>query len=242
MIEIIPAIDIIEGRCVRLSKGDYGQKKVYDSSPLDMALQYADCGVKRIHLVDLDGAKVSHPVNLKTLEAIASKVGLEIEWGGGLSSDEALRSSFSAGATCGIIGSVAVKEPELMHGWLKGFGPERIILGADVRGKMIAVKGWQEDSEVSVDDLISSFIPDSLSQVICTDISRDGMLQGPSFELYASLAESYPGLIFTVSGGISSFADIERLEEMGQKRVIVGKAIYEGRITLKQIEQWSRNA
>ena len=242
MIEIIPAIDIIEGRCVRLSKGDYLQKKVYDASPLDMAMQYADCGVRRIHLVDLDGAKASRPVNLKTLETIASKVGQELEWGGGLSSDEALRSCFDAGAGCGIIGSVAVKQAELMHGWLRRFGPEKIILGADVRGRKVAVKGWQEDSEVSIDNLISSFLPDSLSQVICTDISRDGMLQGPSFGLYSELADSFPSVTFTVSGGISSFRDIEKLEEMGQKKVIVGKAVYEGRITLKQIEQWSRNA
>lgn len=242
MIEIIPAIDIIEGRCVRLSKGDYLQKKVYDASPLDMAMQYADCGVRRIHLVDLDGAKASRPVNLKTLETIASKVGQELEWGGGLSSDEALRSCFDAGAGCGIIGSVAVKQAELMHGWLRRFGPEKIILGADVRGRKVAVKGWQEDSEVSIDNLISSFLPDSLSQVICTDISRDGMLQGPSFGLYSELADSFPSVTFTVSGGISSLRDIEKLEEMGQKKVIVGKAVYEGRITLKQIEQWSRNA
>lgn len=242
MIEIIPAIDIMEGRCVRLAKGDYSRKKVYDSSPLEMALRYADCGVKRIHVVDLDGAKSSRPINLKTLETLASKVDLEIEWGGGLSSDEALHSAFDAGATCAVIGSVAVKEPEMMHRWLKTFSPERIILGADVRGRKVAVKGWQEDSEVTIDTLISSFLQDSLSQVICTDISRDGMLQGPSFDLYTSLAESYPGITFTVSGGISSFSDIERLEEMGHKRVIVGKAVYEGRITLKQIEKWSLNA
>lgn len=242
MIEIIPAIDIIDGRCVRLTKGDYSQKKVYDSSPVDMALQYADCGVKRIHLVDLDGAKASEPRNLKTLEQIASKVDVEIEWGGGISGDDALRSMFDAGADCGIIGSIAVRQPDLMHGWLKAFGPERIILGADVRGRMIAVKGWLEDSAVSIEKLIGDFLPDGLSQVICTDISRDGMLQGPSFELYTELQDLFPDIIFTVSGGISSFDDVEKLDAMGQKRVIVGKAIYEGRISLKQIEQWSQNA
>lgn len=242
MIEIIPAIDIIDGRCVRLTKGDYNQKKVYDSSPVDMALQYADCGVKRIHLVDLDGAKASQPMNLRTLEQIATKVSMEIEWGGGLSGDTALRDMFYAGATCGIIGSVAVRKPELMHQWLNEFGADRMILGADVRDRMIAVKGWLEDSAVSIDELIGDFLPDGLSQVICTDISRDGMLQGPSFDLYAELQEKFPGIIFTVSGGISSFEDIEKLDAMGQKRVIVGKAIYEGRISLKQIEQWSQNA
>lgn len=242
MIEIIPAIDIIDGRCVRLTKGDYNQKKVYDSSPVDMALQYADCGVKRIHLVDLDGAKASQPMNLRTLEQIATKVSMEIEWGGGLSGDTALKGMFNAGATCGIIGSVAVRKPELMHQWLNEFGADRMILGADVRDRMIAVKGWLEDSSVSIDELIGDFLPDGLSQVICTDISRDGMLQGPSFDLYAELQEKFQGIIFTVSGGISSFEDIEKLDAMGQKRVIVGKAIYEGRISLKQIEQWSQNA
>lgn len=242
MIEIIPAIDIIEGRCVRLTKGDYGQKKVYDSSPVDMAMKYADCGVKRIHLVDLDGAKASAPINLETLEQIASKVDLEIEWGGGISDSEALRSMFDAGADCGIIGSIAVRKPELMHDWLKAFGPEKIILGADARDGKIAVKGWLEDSSLSISELIDNFVPDGLSQVICTDISRDGMLQGPSFGLYEELQGAYKDIIFTVSGGISEFDDIVRLDGMGLRRVIVGKAIYEGRITLKQIEQWSQNA
>ncbi|MDO5442441.1 MAG: 1-(5-phosphoribosyl)-5-[(5-phosphoribosylamino)methylideneamino]imidazole-4-carboxamide isomerase [Bacteroidia bacterium] len=242
MIEIIPAIDIIDGRCVRLTKGDYAQKKVYDSSPVDMAVRYADCGVKRIHLVDLDGAKASCPMNLKTLEQIASKVSMEIEWGGGLSGDSAVKDMFNAGATCGIIGSVAVRKPELMHRWLEEFGAGKMILGADIRDRMVAVKGWLEDSSVSIDDLIKDFLPDGLSQVICTDISRDGMLQGPSFGLYSELQDTFPDIIFTVSGGISSFDDIEKLDAMGQKRVIVGKAIYEGRISLKQIEQWSQNA
>lgn len=242
MIQIIPAIDIIDGRCVRLTKGDYGQKKVYDSSPVDMALKYADCGVSRIHLVDLDGAKASAPMNLKTLEQIASKVDVEIEWGGGISGEDALRSMFDAGADCGIIGSIAVRQPELMHGWLKAFGPERIILGADARNGKIAVKGWLEDSSLTISELVDSFVPDGLSQVICTDISRDGMLQGPSFDLYEELQGAYNDIVFTVSGGISTFDDIVRLDEMELKRVIVGKAIYEGRITLKQIEQWSQNA
>lgn len=241
MIEIIPAIDIIGGRCVRLAKGDFSLKKEYDASPLDMALRYADCGVKRIHLVDLDGAKASSPQNLSTLEKIASAVEVEIEWGGGLADNAALRSTFSAGATCGIIGSVAVRMPGLMHGWLAEYGGDKIILGADQRDGRVAVKGWTEESDLSVSQLIKDFLPDGLSQVICTDISQDGMLQGPSFGLYGHLAEEFPGIIFTVSGGISGIADIEKLDETGQKRVIVGKAIYEGRISLKQIEQWSRN-
>lgn len=242
MTEIIPAIDIIDGRCVRLSKGDYSTKKVYDAPVLDMALSYADCGVGRIHMVDLDGAKASQPVNLRTLEEVASRVGVEIEWGGGIASSENLRSVLDAGATCPIIGSIAVREPALMHSWLKEFGADRIVLGADARDGKIAVKGWLEDSELGIPELIEQFLPDGLSQVVCTDISKDGMLQGPSFEMYASLAEQFPGIIFTVSGGISSMADIERIAEMGLPRVIVGKAVYEGRITLKDIEKWSQNA
>lgn len=242
MTEIIPAIDIIDGRCVRLSKGDYSTKKVYDAPVLDMALSYADCGVGRIHMVDLDGAKASQPVNLRTLEEVASRVGVEIEWGGGIASSENLRSVLDAGATCPIIGSIAVREPALMHSWLKEFGADRIVLGADARDGKIAVKGWLEDSEVGIPELIEQFLPDGLRQVVCTDISKDGMLQGPSFEMYASLAEQFPGIIFTVSGGISSMADIERIAEMGLPRVIVGKAVYEGRITLKDIEKWSQNA
>lgn len=242
MIEIIPAIDIIGGRCVRLTKGDYGAKKVYDCSPIDMAMRFADCGVRRIHLVDLDGARLGGPANLDTLEAVASKVDIEIEWGGGLSGDGALKSMFDAGASCGIIGSVAVREPELMHRWLRDFGQDRIILGADLRDGRVAVKGWTEDSSEDAASLIGRFLPDGLSQVICTDISRDGLLQGPAFDLYGELSERFPQLLLTVSGGISSMDDIERLDRMGLGRVIVGKAVYEGRITLKQIEQWSQNA
>ena len=242
MIEIIPAIDIIGGRCVRLTKGDYATKKVYDASPIDMALAYADCGARRIHLVDLDGAKEGAPANLKVLEAIAGRVAIETEWGGGLSSQQALRDAFNAGATCPIIGSVAVKNPALMHSWLQSFGPSRIILGADVREDKVAVKGWTEDSSKTVDSLIEEFLPEGLSQVICTDISRDGMLQGPSFELYTRLQNTYPQVCFTVSGGISGPSDIEKLDSLNLSKVIVGKAIYEGRITLKDIEKWSANA
>lgn len=236
MIEIIPAIDIMDGRCVRLTKGDYGTRKTYDAPVVEMALRYQDCGVRRIHMVDLDGAKASMPVNLRALESVASKTGLELEWGGGISSDEALTDCFNAGATCAIIGSVAVKNPSLMSSWLDKFGPGRIILGADVREGKVAVKGWLEDSEKTVEGLIEDF--PTLNQVICTDISRDGMLEGPTFELYRKLQAVYPDICFTVSGGISSMDDIEKLDSLGLKKVIVGKAIYEGRITLKDIEKW----
>ena len=239
MIEIIPAIDIIGGKCVRLTKGDYATRKEYGASPVDMALRYADCGVSRIHMVDLDGAKIGAPANLGTLEQVASKAGVEIEWGGGIADTKGLESVFNAGATQAIIGSVAVRQPDLMHLWLTGYGSGKIILGADVREGKVAVKGWTEDSEKTIGDLIGEFLPEGLSQVICTDISRDGMLQGPSYGLYEQLQEKYPDIIFTVSGGISSMEDIRRLSDKGLRRVIVGKAIYEGKISLKDIEQWS---
>lgn len=241
MIQIIPAIDIIGGRCVRLTRGDYSAKKTYDASPLDMALRYEDCGVRRIHLVDLDGAKEGSPANLRTLEEIASRLGTELEWGGGIATDADIRSVFNAGATQAIIGSVAVMKPDLFRGWLRVQGPSRIILGADIRGRKVAVKGWQEDSAEEIDTLVEAFLPDGLKELICTDISRDGMLQGPSFGLYGELQEKWPDLTITVSGGISCTDDIERLDGMGLRRVIVGKAIYEGRITLEQIRLWSQN-
>ena len=242
MIQIIPAIDIIGGKCVRLTRGDYGAVRAYDASPLDMALRYEDCGVGRIHLVDLDGARASEPVNLKVLEEIASRCSVELEWGGGIAQDAHLKSVFDAGATQAIIGSVAVLEPEKMQDWLLIFGTYRIILGADVRDGKVAVKGWTRDSETELESLVEKFLPDGLEQLICTDISRDGTLQGPSFDLYAGLQKKYPSLTVTVSGGISCMADIEKLDSMGLRRVITGKAVYEGRISLEDIREWSRNA
>lgn len=241
-IEIIPAIDIIEGRCVRLSQGDYDRRKVYDESPVDMAKRYADCGVKRIHVVDLDGAKSSAPKNLKTLERMVVGSGVEIEWGGGIKSEESLRALFDYGAHYAIIGSVAAQQPLLFAEWLARYGGQRMVLGADVREGKVSVNGWQEDLAVTIEELIDGFLPMDLKQVICTDITRDGMLQGPSDELYVELQSRYPSVDFTVSGGIGSMADIERLNEKRLRKVIVGKAIYENRITLKDIEQWLLNA
>lgn len=241
MVDIIPAIDIIEGRCVRLSQGDYAQRKVYDASPVDMAKRYADCGVKRIHVVDLDGAKSSSPKNLKLLERMAVGASVEIEWGGGLKSEEALRAIFDYGATYAIVGSVAAQKQELFAEWLEMFGGERMILGADVRNGKVSVNGWLEDLALSIEELIEFFKPYGLSQVICTDITKDGMLKGPSFELYTDLQSRYKDVDFTVSGGIGSMADIEKAEELHLRKVIVGKAIYENRITLKDIEQWLLN-
>lgn len=237
MIEIIPAIDIIDGKCVRLTKGDYEQKKIYDASPVEMAKRYEDCGVKRIHLVDLDGAKASRPVNLSTLEKIADSISIEMEWGGGIADTQSLNSTFSAGATKAIVGSVAALKPELFEEWLQKYGC-RMILGADVKEGLIAVKGWLETAGLKIEDLVDRFLPLGLNEVICTDISKDGMLKGPSFELYTRLQASYPELSFTVSGGISSMKDIEKLNELGLKKVIVGKAIYENHITLEEVESW----
>lgn len=238
MIEIIPAIDIIDGRCVRLSQGDYAQQTTYEADPVDMVKRYADSGVKRVHVVDLDGAKAAFPANLGLLERMAGVNGVNIEWGGGLKSDEAVRAALDSGATYAIVGSIAATSPDFFAAWLEQFGAERMVLGADVRAGRVAISGWKEELDLSIDDLVKRFLPQGLTQTICTDISRDGMLQGPSFELYARLQNDYPTVDFTVSGGISSMADILRLDEMNLRKVIVGKAIYEGRIALKEIEQY----
>lgn len=242
MIEIIPAIDIIEGRCVRLTKGNYATKKVYDASPLEMAKQYADCGVKRIHMVDLDGAKHSSPFNLKTLEEVASKADVEIEWGGGIYGDESLSSVFNAGATQAIIGSIAALRPSEFTKWLKIFGSERILLGSDVNNGAVSIKGWQHQTALTIDEQIGWFLEDGLRYVICTDISCDGMLEGPSFLLYETLMAKFPDIIFTASGGIGGMDDIRALNQMGVPKVVVGKAIYENRISLEDIRKWSQNA
>ena len=241
MIKIVPAIDLIGGRCVRLTRGDYGQKKVYDGSPVDVAKGYADAGVERIHLVDLDGAKAGAPCNLATLEAIAGAVSCQLEWGGGIGTTEALESVFSAGATHAIAGSVAALKPALFEQWLQLFGA-RMILGADVRDGRIAVKGWLEEAPLSIEQLVERFLPLGLQECIVTDISRDGMLQGPSTGLYTRLQEAYPAVTFTVSGGVSSLEDLRELDALGLRKAIVGKAIYEERITLKDIKLWSQNA
>ena len=241
MIEVIPAIDIIDGRCVRLSQGDYGRSKTY-GDPLDMAKAFGDAGASRVHLVDLDGAKASSPANLAVLEKIASLGAMRSEWGGGIKSAQALRSVFDAGADYAIVGSIAALEPDLFAGWLQAFGPEKLILGADVKNARIAVKGWLEESALGIEDLLEKFRPHGLVQVICTDISKDGMLCGPSEDMYTQLKTSFPEMEFTVSGGISKNADIERIEELGLPRVIVGKAFYEGRITLKELAKWWQNA
>ncbi len=240
MIEIIPAIDIIDGRCTRLSQGDYATQKNYGGDPVEWARAYAGCGVRRLHLVDLDGARSSCPKNLRTLERIASLGLLQLEWGGGIKDDAALASVRDAGADWMIVGSVAALHPERMKAWLAAWG-ERIILGADVRNGKVAVKGWLEDSAVKPETLIADFLPLGLAQAIVTDIARDGMLQGPSFQLYQSLKERFPSLRIIVSGGVSSLGDIRRADVLGLSGIIVGKALYEQRITLEQLRVCLQN-
>ena len=238
MIQIIPAIDLIDGRCVRLSQGDYARQITYDASPLDMAKRLSDAGIRRLHVVDLDGAKASRPCNIPVLSAITAATDIEIEWGGGIKSREALEEVFGAGAQHIICGSVAVRQPDDFRAWLKEFGGERIILGADVRDGRVAVSGWLEQANLTIDELIETFLDDGLKEVICTDISRDGMLNGPSFDLYTRLQKAWPEITFTVSGGISNMDDIRRLDALGLPRVIVGKALYEGRITLTDLKSF----
>ena len=240
MIEVIPAIDIIEGRCVRLSQGDYDSKKEY-GAPGDMARRFADSGARRIHLVDLDGAKASSPANLKVLEAVAALGCMKIEWGGGIKTVSALNDVLNAGADYAIVGSIAALQPEMFAEWLQDLGADRIVLGADVRGTRVAVNGWKEDSPLELRGMLDRFMPFGLRQVVCTDISRDGMLCGPATGMYVELQAAYPSVDFTVSGGIGSNADIASLDALGLRKVIVGKAFYEGRISLKELESWWQN-
>ena len=235
---IIPAIDLIDGKCVRLTQGDYARKKEYSKDPLEMAKEYEDCGIRRLHIVDLDGAKAKRPCNLAVLEKIAGATSLDIEWGGGIKDSSALRSALDAGAGRIICGSIAVDDRWEFTSWLSAFGPSRIILGADVREGKVATHGWLKDSGLSLDELMGWYVPEGLSQMICTDISKDGMLLGPDFEFYTALMQSWPSVDVTLSGGISCMEDIVKADESGLHSVIVGKAIYEGRINLKEIESW----
>lgn len=235
MIEIIPAIDIIEGKCVRLSQGDYAQKKVYNENPLEVAKEFETAGIRRLHLVDLDGAKAKHIVNYKVLESIATHTDLTIDFGGGLKSDEDLRIAFESGAKMVTGGSIAVKEPDTFLSWLDKFGAERIILGADVKEEKIAVGGWIESTTLDLLPFVKGFVERGIDKVICTDISKDGMLKGPSIDLYKRMLAEIPSLYLIASGGVSSMKDIEELNEANVPAVITGKAIYEGRIKMEEI-------
>ena len=251
---IIPAIDIIDGKCVRLTKGDYNTKKIYNENPLEVAKQFEDSGIEFLHVVDLDGAKASHIVNYKVLEHIASKTNLKIDFGGGLKSNEDLEIAFKSGAYQITGGSIAVKNKALFESWINIYGSEKIILGADCNpdasGGKIAVSGWQEESDLDVIPFINEYHSKGIQYVICTDISKDGMLEGPSFELYSKIlnstrvsgrAQSRPQLKLIASGGISTFDELPRLLELGCEGVIIGKAIYENKISLKQLEHFILN-
>ena len=236
MTTIIPAIDIIDGKCVRLTQGDYSRSREY-GNPLDMAMAFEDAGCRRLHLVDLDGAKASHIINYRVLENIATHTGLVIDFGGGVKSDEDLHIAFDSGAAMVTGGSIAVKQPDVMLRWLAVHGSDRIILGAGARDGKIATNGWHESSDRDVIDFIEDYVGKGITQTICTDIACDGTLQGPSVELYRKILERCPGLQLIASGGIGSMADMEKLGEAGITQAIAGKAIYEGKITLKEIEQ-----
>jgi phosphoribosylformimino-5-aminoimidazole carboxamide ribotide isomerase len=240
MITIIPAIDLIDAKCVRLSQGDYNQKTVYNENPLEVAKMFEDAGIKRLHLVDLDGAKAQHIVNHKVLETIASKTNLVIDFGGGLKSDEDLRIAFESGASMITGGSIAVKNRSTFESWIAQYGAEKIILGADAKNRKIAVSGWQEDSDEDIISFIKSYTEKGVSKVISTDIARDGMLTGPSIDLYKEIMAEFQSLELIASGGIATMKDIYELNEMGVPGVITGKAIYENRISLKEIEAFHK--
>lgn len=234
MIELIPAIDIIGGQCVRLTKGDYQQKTVY-GSPLDMALQFEALGFRRLHVVDLDGAKSRHIVNGTILRAITSQTNLIVDFGGGIKTDDDIKQAFDCGAQMVTVGSIAVTEPERFIGWLQQYGAERLILGADVRNGRISINGWKEDSTEDLLPFLSRYIEAGVSNVLCTEISKDGTLAGPAIELYKRIIRRFPKLHLIASGGVSSKDDIIALQQAGIPAVVFGKAIYEGRIDLKQL-------
>ena len=237
-IEIIPAIDIIDGKCVRLSQGDYSQKTIYNENPLEVAKMFENAGIRRLHLVDLDGAKAHHIVNYKVLEQIAANTRLIIDFGGGLKSDADLHIAFNSGARMVTGGSIAVKNPETFYSWIEKFGADKIILGADAQNEMIAVSGWQEATDVSIFQFIGHYKEKGISKVISTDIARDGMLTGPSLELYQQILDQFPSLELIASGGVASMQDIIELDQMGVPGVITGKAIYEGKISLAVIRKF----
>jgi phosphoribosylformimino-5-aminoimidazole carboxamide ribotide isomerase len=238
MIELIPAIDIIGGQCVRLTKGDYDQKTVYRDSPAEVAKEFEEIGFKRLHVVDLDGAKSKHIVNEQVLKAITNKTHLTVDFGGGIKTDEDIEKAFAAGASMVTIGSVAVTNPDLFMGWLEKYGAERIILGADVRHGKISINGWKEDSSEDLLPFLKKYVDAGVSNVLCTEISKDGTLAGPAIELYQSMMAAYPELHLIASGGVSSIEDIHALDAAGIPAVVFGKAIYEGKINLNELWDW----
>ena len=238
MIELIPAIDIIGGQCVRLTKGDYDQKTVYRDSPAEVAKEFEEIGFKRLHVVDLDGAKSKHIVNEQVLKAITNKTHLTVDFGGGIKTDEDIEKAFAAGASMVTIGSIAVTNPDLFMGWLEKYGAERIILGADVRHGKISINGWKEDSSEDLLPFLKKYVDAGVSNVLCTEISKDGTLAGPAIELYQSMMAAYPELHLIASGGVASIEDIQALDAAGIPAVVFGKAIYEVKINLNELWDW----
>ncbi|NBC06871.1 MAG: 1-(5-phosphoribosyl)-5-[(5-phosphoribosylamino)methylideneamino]imidazole-4-carboxamide isomerase [Bacteroidetes bacterium] len=234
----IPAIDIIDGKCVRLTQGDYEQQKVYNEDPLEVAKAYEDHGLQRLHLVDLDGAKAKRIVHYKVLERLVSRTNLHIDFGGGLKSDDDLRIAFECGAQQVTGGTIAVKHPERFEAWLQRYGGERIILGSDVKDGKIAVSGWQEQSEQALFPFLEGYVEKGVVYTICTDVSKDGLLQGTAMELYKNIRQTFPDLQLIASGGITRLEELEKLREIGCYGAIIGKAIYEGHITLAELEQF----
>ncbi len=234
-IEIIPAIDILHGKCVRLTQGDYETQKIYNEHPLEVAKQFEDAGLKRVHLVDLDGAKKGRVINWNILEDIAAKTSLVIDFGGGIGTAEDLRIVFDSGARFATIGSIAVKEEESLRDWINRYGPEKFLLGADVREEKISITGWTIDTEIRIFDFIRKYFDAGMHKIFCTDIKMDGAMKGPSLELYKKILDHIPELYLIASGGVRSLDDIDELQLAGCRGVIVGKAIYEGLITLKEL-------
>lgn len=233
--QLIPAIDIIDGKCVRLTQGDYAQKKIYNENPLEVAMEFEDAGLRRLHLVDLDGAKGGAVKNWKVLETIATKTGMVIDFGGGIKTGKDVDIVLNSGAAFATVGSIAVKDGELFVSWLQQYGPEKFLLGADVKDEKIAIGGWLETTDRWIYDFIEEYIGKGIRQLFCTDVSKDGLLQGPSLDLYRNITAKFPGLHFIASGGVSRIEDIYNLEQIGCGGVIIGKAIYEGRVTLKEL-------
>ena len=238
MIELIPAIDLIDGKCVRLSQGDYGSKRVYNENPIEVALELEAHGIQRLHIVDLDGAASQHVVNYRTLDLIAGRTSLKIDFGGGIKSDEDLVIAFDNGAQMVTLGSVAVKHPDLFDRWLARYGNEKIILGADTRNGKIAVNGWKEESAQELMPFLDNYTRKGVTKVLCTDISKDGMLKGPATELYRDILTAHPDIHLIASGGISCMDDIRALDRAGIPAVVFGKALYEGRISLNELSNY----
>lgn len=232
---IIPAIDIINGKCVRLTKGDYAQQKIYNDNPVEVARQFEEAGIKRLHIVDLDGAKAGKIINLEVLGKIATATKLEIDFGGGVKNITDVANIFNAGAAMVTIGSLAVKHPEVLEEWLMEFGAERFFIGADVLDEKIKISGWLEDSGINIFDFIGKMISLGSTNIFCTDISKDGVMQGPSVELYKKIMEQHPEINLVASGGVSNIDDVVQLKAIGCAGAIIGKAIYEGKITLGEL-------